>query len=82
MAPKGSSKQKGKATVKMPTLVSNRRLSFDQDRIKGFILEHICGLIRIYNVCDINDERAWDLFYDIIFLHPVTTHHCSQFQLL
>jgi hypothetical protein len=54
----------------------------DRDRIKGFISEHIRGLIRIYNVCGVKDERAWDLFYDIIFLDPVTTRHYSQFQLM
>jgi len=84
MAPKGSPKGKGKATAraKMPTSVINRRLSLDRDRIQGFISEHIRGLIRIYNVCGIKDERAWDLFYDIIFLDPVTTRHVSQFQLM
>jgi hypothetical protein len=84
MAPKGSRKGKGKATAraKMPTSVINRRLSLDRDRIKGFISEHIRGLIRIYNVCGVKDERAWDLFYDIIFLDPVTTRHFSQFQLM
>jgi hypothetical protein len=73
MAPKGSSNGMGKARAKMPTSVINRRLSLAWDRIKGFIPEHIRGLIRIYNV-------AWDLFYDIIFLDPVTTRHFSQFQ--
>jgi len=84
MAPKGSSKGKGEATAraKMPTSVINRRLSLDRDRIKEFISEHIRGLIRIYNVCGVKDERAWDLFYDIIFLDPVTTCHFSQFQLM
>ena len=84
MAPKGSRKGKGKATAraKMPTSVINRRLSLDRDRIKGFVSEHIRGLIRIYNVCGVKDERAWDLFYDIIFLDPVTTRHFSQFQLM
>jgi hypothetical protein len=84
MAPKGSRKGKGKATAraKMPTLVINRRLSLDRNRIKGFISEHICGLIQIYIVCGVKDERAWDLFYDIISLHPVTTRHFSQFQLM
>ncbi|KAF8247116.1 hypothetical protein K440DRAFT_310592 [Wilcoxina mikolae CBS 423.85] len=50
MAPKGSRKGKGKATAgaKMPTSVINRRLSLDRDRIKGFISEHIRGLIRIW----------------------------------
>jgi hypothetical protein len=57
-------------------------LSLDRDRVKRFISEHICGLIRIYNVCGVKDERVWDLFYDIIFLDPVTTRHCSQFQLM
>jgi len=82
MAPKGSSKGKGKARAKMPTSVINRRLSLDRDRMKGFISEHIRGLIRIYIVCGVKDERAWDLFYDIIFLVPVTTRHFSQFQLM
>jgi len=66
----------------MPTSVINRRLSLDWDRIKGFISQHICGLIRIYNVCGIMDDRACDLFYDIIFLDPVTTGHFTQFQLM
>jgi len=66
----------------MPTSVINRRLSLDRDRIKGFISEHIRGLIRIYNVCGVKDERAWDLFYDIIILDPVMTRHFSQFQLM
>jgi len=82
MAPKGSSKGKGKARAKMPTSVINRRLSLDRDRIKEFISEHICGLICIDNFCGVKDERAWDLFYDTIFLDPVTTHHFSQFQLM
>jgi len=82
MAPKGSSKGKGKARAKMPTSVINRRLSLDRDCIKGFISEHIRGLIRIYNVCGVKDERAWDLFYYIIFLDPVTTRQFSQFQLM
>jgi len=83
MAPKGSRKGKRKATAraKMRTSVINRCLSLDRDRIKGFISEHIRGPIRIYNVCGVKDERAWDLFYDIIFLDPVTTRHFSQFQL-
>jgi len=82
MTPKGSSKGKGKARAKMPTSIINRRLSLDRDRIKRFILEHIHALIQIYNVCGVKDERAWDLFYDIIFLDPVTTRHFSQFQLM
>jgi len=84
MAPKGSRKGKGKATAraKMPPSVINRRLLLDRDHINVFISEHIHGLIRIYNVCGVKDERAWDLLYDIIFLDPVTTHHFSQFQLM
>jgi hypothetical protein len=80
MAPKDSSKGKRKARAKMPTSVMNRRLLLDQDRIERFISEHIRGLIRIYNVCGVNDQRAWDLFYDIIFLDPVTTRHFAQLQ--
>jgi len=82
MAPKGSSKGKGKARAKMPTSVINRRLSFDPDCIKGFISEHISGLIQIYNVCGVEDERAWDLFHEIIFPDPVTTRQVSHFQLM
>jgi len=82
MAPEGSRKGNGKARKKMPTSVINRRLSLDRDRIKGFISEHIRGLIFIYNVSGVNDVRAWDLFYDIIFLDPVTTRHFTQFQLM
>jgi hypothetical protein len=52
----------------------------DWDRIKGFISEHFGRLIWIYNVCGVKDERAWDLFFEIIFLGPVTTHHLSKFQ--
>jgi len=37
MAPKGRSKRKGKARAKMLTLVKNRRLSLDRNRIKWFI---------------------------------------------
>jgi len=73
MAPKGSSKGKGKARAKMLTSVINRRLLLDQDHIKGLISEPIRGLIRIYNVCGVKDKRAWDLLYDIIFFDPVTT---------
>jgi len=84
MAPTGSRKGKGNATAraKMPTSVINRHLSLDRDRIQAFISEHINGLIPIYNVCGLNDESAWDLFYDIIFLDLVTTRHFSQFQLM
>jgi len=84
MAPKGGCKGKGRATarVNMPILVINRGLSLGRDRIRGFISEHIRGLIRIYNIYRTKDERAWDLFYDIIFLDPVTTRHFSQFQLM
>jgi len=84
MAPKGSRRGKGKATAraKIPTSVTNRRLLLDRDRIKGFISEHNRGLIRIYNACGVKDERAWELFYDIFFLDPVTTRHFSQFQLM
>jgi hypothetical protein len=82
MAPKGSSEGLGKARAKMPTSVINRHLSLDRDRVKGFISEHIRGLIRIYNVCGVKHERAWVLCYDIMFLDPVTTRHFSQFQLM
>jgi len=68
--------------AKMPTSVINRRLLLDREHTKGFILEHIRRILRIYNVCGVKDERAWDLVYDIIFLEPVTTRRFSQLQLM
>jgi hypothetical protein len=50
--------------------------------MNAFFSEHLCGLIRIYNVCRLNDERAWNLIYDIIFLEPVTTHRVLHIQLM
>jgi hypothetical protein len=82
MAPKGSSKGKRKARAKMPTSVINRRPLLDLGPMEGFISQHISGLIRIYNVCNLRDERAWDFCYDIIFLDAVMTPHMSQFQLI
>jgi hypothetical protein len=54
----------------------------DRDGINGIISEYIHGLIRIYNICGVKDERAWDLFHDIMFFDPVTTHNFSQFQMM
>jgi len=82
MAPMGSRKGKGTASAKMTTWVINQCLLLDRDCIKGIIPQPIRGLIWIYNLCDVKDEMAWDLFYDIIFLDPVTTCHFSQFQLM
>ena len=82
MVPKCSSKGKGNTRAKLLTSVINRLLSLDRDRIKGFISEHIRGLIWIYNVSGVKNETAWDRFYDIIFLDPVTTQHFAQFQLI
>jgi len=82
MAPKGSHKGNGKARAKMTTSVINWRLSLVRDHTMVLISEHICGLKQIYTACGIEDARAWDIFYDIIFLDPVTTHHFSQFQLM
>jgi len=82
MAANSSHKANGKAivTAKMPTSVINRSRWFDWDRIKWFISELIRGLILIFNVSGVKDERAWDLFYDIICFDPVTTRHCSRFR--
>ena len=66
----------------MPTSVINQCLSLNWDHTKGFISEHIRGLIQLYNVCSIKDERAWNLFYDVIFLDPVTTRHFAKLQLI
>jgi len=82
MTAKARSKRKVKDRAKKLTSVINRCLSLDQERIKGFISEHIPRLIRIYIVCRGKDERAWDLFYDMIFLVSVTTRNISQCQLL
>jgi len=82
MAPKGSGRAKGKVRAMIPTSVINRHLSLDRACIKGFISEHICGLIWIDNVCGVQDDRACGVFYDIICPDPVTTRHFSQFQLL
>jgi len=82
MATKGSCKGKWNVRAKLPTWVINRRLLLDRDRIKGFILEHIRGVIQLYNVCGVKDESTWDLFCDTNFLDPVTTHHFSHLQLL
>jgi hypothetical protein len=76
------SKGKGMARAKMLTSVITQRLSFNWDRIKGFISEQMCGLISIYNVCGVKDEMAWHPCYDIIFLDLVTTCHYSQFQMM
>jgi hypothetical protein len=80
MASNGSSKGTGRTSAKTPTTVINRELSLDRECVKGFISEDICGLIQAYNLCGVKDETAWDLIYDIIFLDPVTSCHCSQFQ--
>ena len=82
MAPKGSRNGKAKSSARIPTSVISRRLYLDRDSIKGFIPEYIRGLIWIYHVCSVKDERALDLLSDIIFLDPVTTRHFSQFQLM
>jgi hypothetical protein len=84
MAPTGGYNAKRKATAgaKMSISIINRCRLLDLDHSKRFILEHSCGLLRIYNVCSVKDERAWDRFYDIIFLDPVMTCHFSQFQLV
>jgi hypothetical protein len=84
MAPNGSrdGKEKATARAKMPSSVMNQRLWFDRDCINRFISKHIRGLLQIYNVCGIKDDRVWDLIDDIIFLDPVTTCHFSQFQLM
>jgi hypothetical protein len=66
----------------MPTSDINRPLTWDRDRVMGLISDRICGVIQIYNARGVKDESAWDLFYDIICLDPVTTHHFHQFQLM
>jgi len=84
MAPNDSCKGKEKATARatMPTSVINRRLSLDGDCMKGFISDHIRGLIWIFNVSGVKDGWAGDLFNGIIILDPVRTCHYSRFQLL
>ncbi|KAF8542577.1 hypothetical protein BDD12DRAFT_876118 [Trichophaea hybrida] len=81
MVPKGSSKGQGLVRAKIPISVINRRLSLDQVHMKGFMSVYIWVHILIYNVGVVKDDRAWDLFYDIIFLDPVMTRQFSQSQL-
>ena len=76
----GSRRGKGKARAMMSISVIHQHLNLDRDRIQGFILEHICGFIWIYNVCGVKDGWARDLIYEIILFDPVTTLHISQFQ--
>ena len=75
-------KAKGNCYGTMPTAVINRCLLLDCDHIVGIILEHVRGFIQINKVCSFKDQYAWDLFYDIIILDPVTTHHVSHFRLM
>jgi hypothetical protein len=77
--PQRKEKKTGKAIMRI--LVINHCLWLNQDQIKRFTMEHIHGLIRIYNVCCVKVESAWALFYDIFFLDLFTTLHFSQFQL-
>jgi hypothetical protein len=66
MSPKGSHSWKGKATAraKIQTSVVKLCLVLDRDHMMGFLSAHIRGLIRIYNVWGLNDERAWELSDD------------------
>jgi len=84
MALNSSRKAKWKATTraKMPTSGINWCLSLNCDGIKGYISEYIHTLTQIYNVWGVQDERAWNPCYDIIFLYPATTRHLLQFQLM
>lgn len=59
----------------MPTLVINRSLSLDWDSIKGFLALLFRGLMRISNDCGVNQNSAWDKFYEIMFCDPVMIHH-------
>jgi len=70
------------ARARILTSVLNRYLALDHHSTNGMISEHIRGLIRIYNITSIKDERAWDLFCDLIILDPVMTCRFSQFQLI
>jgi hypothetical protein len=82
MPPKGNHRENGKLTTRaiMPTSVMNECVLLNRDRVMEFISEGIRESIWIYNVYGINDERALDLFCDLIFLEPVRTAHFSQFQ--
>jgi len=68
------------SAARHPTATIDERLKFKGPGTKNFISEHIRALIRQYHIPGIKSERAWDLFYDIIFLDPVTTRHFAQFQ--
>ena len=82
MALNESSKAKGKATDRaiMPTSVINGRLFLDCDHIQGFLSEHVHQVLRIYKVCIVKDQMAWDLVCDVIILDPVTSRHFLELQ--
>jgi hypothetical protein len=84
MAPRSGRTAKGKATAraKVSTSGINQHLWLDGVRIKRFISDHICGLIRKHNSCSFDLPKAWDFVYDKISLDPVTTRHISQYQLI
>jgi hypothetical protein len=74
----------GMATARANMMTSGiyQQLSSDRDCIMESISEHIHRLIRIHNVCTVNDEMSWNHIYNIIFLDPVTTHRISHSQLI
>jgi hypothetical protein len=62
MAPKGSHNGMGEATARALMLTSgiNQCLTLDRNHVKGFVSEHISGLIQIDNVCGVQDARAYE----------------------
>jgi len=81
MAPMGSHKAKWNATAraKIPTSVINRCQTLHRDRLQGYISQHICGLMQIFNISSVYYGSEWYLFYDISLCDPVMTSHFPQF---
>jgi hypothetical protein len=47
---------------------------------ESLMAEHLRALIRIYSIGGIKDGAIEQLFYEILFLDPLTTHHLGRFQ--
>jgi hypothetical protein len=47
---------------------------------KSVLSEHIRAMIRMYGIGGIKDGATEQLFYEILFLDPLTTRHFGRFQ--
>ena len=68
-------------TTSTPTTTDNiRNLLHLDGYAKGFMAEHIRGLIRTYAISGMKDPGIEGLIWDIMFIDPVTMRHFAQFQ--